>query len=117
MSKTKNEKKNYLDFIPVRSEKHKWKADSSGNVTIYVEHNGIFDKVAQKLFRRPKTTQVHLEETGSFVWMLIDGKSSIYELGKPVKEHFGEKAEPLYPRLAHYISTLEKCGFVYRKKR
>ena len=35
MSKDKKEKSdNYLDFIPVRSDKYKWEADEDGNVTI-----------------------------------------------------------------------------------
>ncbi|MCR5543048.1 MAG: PqqD family protein, partial [Eubacterium sp.] len=36
---------------------------------------------------------------GSFIWPLIDGKTSIYNIGEAVKEHFGEEEEPLYPRL------------------
>lgn len=117
MKRNKKTDENYLDIIPVRSDKHKWEADSEGNVTVFVAHNGLFDKLAQKLLHRPKVTQVHLEETGSFVWLQIDGKRSIFEIGSLIKKQFGEKAEPLYPRLAQYISALERCGFVSRKQR
>ena len=33
-------------------------------------------------------------------------------LGEKVKEHFGDKAEPLYERLARYIKTLESYKFI-----
>ena len=49
---------------------------------------------------------------GSFVWPLIDGEKDITEIGKTVKEHFGEKAEPLYERLAKYFQILESYGFI-----
>ena len=53
---------------------------------------------------------------GSFVWPLIDGERNITDIGVFVKEHFGEKAEPLYERLAKYFKVLESYGFVEFKK-
>ena len=47
----------------------------------------------------------------------MDGQRSIYEIGALVKEKFGEKAEPLYPRLAQYMKTLHNNHFiVYENK-
>ena len=43
----KNKKKselNYLDFIPKHNEKHTWKADENGAVTIFIENKGVFNK-------------------------------------------------------------------------
>ena len=40
----------------------------------------------------------------------------ILKLGELVEEHFGEKAEPLYPRLAKFFQILESYGFVSFKK-
>ena len=49
---------------------------------------------------------------GSFVWPLIDGEKDIVALGKLVEEHFGEKANPLYERLAKYFQILDSYGFI-----
>lgn len=103
---------NYLENIPVKKEGLKWDADEKGIVTLYVHNTGLMKKITQKLFKKPEYTQVHLDENGSFVWPLIDGEKSIIELGKDVKEQFGEKAEPLYPRLAKFFQILESYGFV-----
>ncbi len=103
---------NYLDKIPVRNEKIGWSKDGDGIVTLEIENTGLFNRIAQKLFKKPKVSFVHLDELGSFVWPLIDGKSDITAIGKTVDEHFGEKAHPLYERLAKYFSILNSYGFV-----
>lgn len=108
----KKSKENYLDFVPVISDKHKWEADEEGNVTIFVENKGIFNWLAQKLLKKPKVSQLHLEKFGSYIFPLIDGKASIYEIGQKVKANFGDEAEPLYPRLTEYIKMLHDYGFV-----
>ena len=42
----------------------------------------------------------------------IDGVRSIYDIGQLVKEHFGDKAEPLYERLCYFIKLLHKNQFI-----
>ena len=108
----KKSKDNFLDYAPVISDKHKWEADEEGNVTIFIENKGIFNWLAQKLLKKPKVSQLHLERCGSYIFPLIDGKASIYEIGQKVKVHFGDEAEPLYPRLTEYIKMLHDYGFV-----
>lgn len=112
MNSRKNKSLNYLDFIPKHNDKHTWNTDEQGIVTVYVENKGVFNRIAQKCFDRPKVSQIHLEEMGSFIWPLIDGKRSVMEIGELVKEHFGEEAEPLYPRLAGYIKMLENSDLI-----
>ena len=48
----------------------------------------------------------------NFVWPLIDGTRTVYEIAELVKAEFGDKAEPLYDRLVQYIRNLEAYGFV-----
>lgn len=107
---------NLLDFIPVRNEKILFSADENGKVTLEIENKGLFNKIAQKLFKKPKISYVHLDDMGSFIWPVIDGKKDICEIGKEVKEHFGEKAEPLYERLCKYIKILKSYGFIHLNK-
>ena len=90
MKKTSSE--NYLDNIPLKNETIGWSEDDEGKVTLEIENKGVFNKIAQKLFKKPKISYVHLDEFGSFVWPLIDGKKDITEIGKSVDEHFGEES-------------------------
>ena len=112
MKKNKAISANYLDYIPEHNEKYTWEKDEQGVVTIFVENKGVFNRLAQKFLKKPKVSQVHLEEMGSFIWPLIDGKCTIMIIGEAVKEHFGEDAEPLYPRLVQYIKNLENYEFI-----
>ena len=43
---------------------------------------------------------------------VTDGEKDIIALGVIVKEHFGEKAEPLYERLAKYFQILDSYSFL-----
>lgn len=106
---------NYLERIPVRAEIG-WKTDEVGIVTLEIENKGVFNKIAQKLLKKPRITYIHLDELGSFVWPKIDGEKSILVLGDAVEEKFGEKAHPLYERLAKYFQILESYGFISFEK-
>ena len=110
--KKKKIDKNYLERIPVHPEYIPWKTDENGIVTLEIENKGAMNRIAQKLFKKPKISYIHLDKTGSFVWPLIDGKQSITDLGKEVDAHFGEEAHPLYERLAKYFQILDSYHFI-----
>ena len=111
MKKKKVIPENYLERVPIRAEL-KWSADEEGKVTLEIENTCLFNRIAQKIFKKPKISYVHLDETGSFIWPLIDGGKNIIELGKDVEAQFGEKAHPLYERLATYFHILESYNFI-----
>lgn len=104
---------NYLDKIPVHNPAIGWSTDGAGIVTLEIENKGFVNRIAQKVLKKPKITYIHLDENGSFVWPLIDGKSNILELGEAVDEHFGEAAHPLYERLAKFFQILNSYGFIH----
>ena len=111
----KQKEENYLEKKPVRAN-IKWETDENGDVTLHVENKGAMNKIAQMLFKKPKVSYIHLDEMGNFIWPVLDGEKDIIEIGKLVKERFGEKAEPLYERLAKYIQTLENYKFIEFKE-
>ena len=106
---------NYLERIPKRNEGIVWTVDEKGIVTLQIENKGVFNRIAQKMFKKPKISYIHLDENGSFIWQLFDGNKDLTEIGKLVDEHFGEKAHPLYERLAKYCQILESYGFITTK--
>lgn len=115
MSKKENNK-NYLDLVPIRKDAIGWSSDNEGLVTLEIENKGVFNRIAQKLFKRPKISYIHLDENGSFTWLQIDGKLDVNAIGKLVDEHFGEKAHPLYERLVRFFQILESYGFISFKE-
>lgn len=125
MGKKNKEQKNYLDFVPIKNVEFQYEdsaasaetdaagcSDGHRAVILFVENKGVFNWIAQKFFHRPRVTQVHLDKMGNFIWPLMDGEKSIYEIAAFVKNEFGEEAEPLYERLVQYMKTLESYGFI-----
>lgn len=102
---------NYLEKKPIKNPEISWSVKET-KVVLEIENKGIFNKIAQKLFKKPKISYIDLDEIGSFIWPLIDGNTDIITLGEKVKEHFGDKAEPLYERLSQYIKILESYKFI-----
>ena len=103
---------NFLDKIPTRNPDIGYTVDEKGVITLEIENKGLFNLIAQKVFKKPKISYIHLDEMGSFGWPIINGEKNITEIGEAVDEHFGEKAHPLYERLAKYFQILESYGFV-----
>lgn len=116
MKKQNGKSQNYLERRPMRPAEMAWSTDEEGNVTLFIENKGFYNRVAQKLFKKPKVSQVHLDRMGSFLWPLLDGQRDITALGVLVKAHFGEEAEPLYERLAKFFQILDSYSFVCWKQ-
>ena len=107
----KKNRENYLDYVPVISEKNTW-SEENGVVTIHMVHRGFYAAIAQKVFHRPRVSHIKLDEQGSFIFPKIDGVRTVGEIAELVKEEFGEKAEPLYDRLVKYLQILHNNGFI-----
>ena len=102
MSKKKKELQiNYLDLIPERSAQLRWHTDIRGRMVLEIENKGAFNTIAQKLY-----------DNGTFIWPLIDGRKTVEDIAALVKDEFGEKAEPLYPRIVKYFQIMESYHFV-----
>lgn len=103
---------NYLDLIPRRNEDLRWHRDLKERVILKIENTGIMNTIAQKVFGKPRFTKVHLDAQGTFIWPLIDGEKTVADIAALVKEEFGEKAEPLYPRIVKYFQIVESYNFI-----
>lgn len=105
-------KKNYLDKIPVYSEKITHKTNENGLVTLQIKNSGIINLFVQKLFGKPRTSNIRLDEIGSFVWMNIDGCRSIYDIAELLDEKFGKSSHPLYERITDFFIILDRNNFI-----
>ncbi len=106
---------NFLERKPKHNDSIAWTADEKGIVTLEIENKGVFNRIAQKVFKKPKISYVHLDEHGSFIWTKLDGEKDLTEIGELVNERFGAAAHPLYERLAKFCQILESYGFIKTK--
>ncbi|WP_099189448.1 PqqD family protein [Tepidibacter mesophilus] len=107
---------NFLELVPKKVGQYRWKVSEEGFVQIIIPRQGKLDKVVRYFFKTPKEMKIDLDEQGSCVWKLIDGKNSIENIGSSLKDKFGKKAEPIYERLGTYINILRNNDFITLEK-
>ena len=81
----KKKQENFLDYVPKRNKLYEWDWNQKKHVEIAVVNRGLFNRIAQILFRKPKVSKIELDELGSFIWQEMDGARTVYELGEAVR--------------------------------
>jgi hypothetical protein len=107
----KKEKVNFFDLIPLISESISTEKEGELSVIAFPRFRSRF---MQKYFiPKNKSTiiRIRLEEHGTAVWDLIDGKRTIKEIAETLAEHFHHEENYEY-RIITYLSQLQKQGFV-----
>ena len=106
------EKINLLEVIPCRSEHIT--AEREGE-TIVLSFPPILNIRGLQRFLVPKgmskELHVKLEEHGTAVWELIDGKRNVREIIEKLADHF-QNEEGYESRVSAYLSQMQKDGFI-----
>ena len=134
----KQKNNNLLDYIPVIAKDVLWKESHfqtnyqnsiagdlryarnikrNSVIILRRENKGFYNRIAQHLFHRPKTSFIELDEYGSFLWKNYHQQRTVYELGQILKEQFGAEAEPIYDRLIMYLLILRNNRFIILQKK
>lgn len=115
MANTKS-KVNLLDATPVRAERIKTEWEGEYIVLAYPR----FKHKWMRRFLLPKgmspDIHVKLEEHGTAIWEVIDGKHTVQEIILLLAGHFKEE-ENYASRITLYLMQLRKDGFIQLKIR
>lgn len=85
-----------------------YEVDKKGIVTILKRQDHWIQRFFRKLhFRIPETTRVTLDSYASFIFLNIDGKRTVKEIGEIMDREYGEEAKPLYERLLLFLNHIE----------
>ena len=90
---------------------------SAENIVIMLEkQDHKIQKIFRKLkFRIPEYKKTHLDEYGSYVFLLIDGIKTVKEIGENLEAKYGDKVHPLYERLLPFLNHIDvNCHYVER---
>ena len=104
-----------LDTVPIHAS-HVWTEEAQDGCLVLV-YQRFSQKWLRRLFSRWLSPQIHvpLEQYGSEVWQLMDGKRTTEEVIRMVAfRHPEEKDFP--QRLAMYVSQLHADGFITLRK-
>jgi len=104
-------KKNLFDLVPVISEHITTEKEGELSVIAFPRFRSKF---MQKYFvpkNKSAVIRIRLEEHGTAVWDLIDGKRTVREIAGALADHFNYEENYEY-RVAAYFSQLQRQGFV-----
>ena len=107
-SKDKEEQINLLELIPIIL--YDWEFQEKEPERISVLKPRFDTNLGKRLGKKitdKGDIKINLDDYGSAVWRIIDGKLTVGEIGEQLKIQFGETVDPLYPRLAHFLRILE----------
>ena len=60
-------KENFVDYIPKRNALYEWELNSRNLAEVLVINRGLYNRIAQLLFKKPKISRIELDEMGSFI--------------------------------------------------
>ncbi|MDM8129047.1 PqqD family protein, partial [Paraclostridium benzoelyticum] len=97
-----------LNLVFKKNENIEYEVNDSGIVTIQEKQDHKIQRFFRKLrFKIPMYKKMELDEYGSFIFLQIDGKKNVEELGIKLEEKYGEESHPLYERLLLFLNHIE----------
>ncbi len=102
---------NLLDLIPVQNIQSQQKEEG---FYVLLKPKFTHPFLVKHLLPRLKNPhfKIKLDEIGSFIWNLCDGKNTVKDIGNLLRERFGGRVEPLYDRIGLFFQNLEKNKFI-----
>lgn len=92
---------------PVPNPLVDWEKDEKGTVTlIYRKNFGRFEKWLHSKIGGPENIRRPLDEPGSRMWTLFDGKHTIAEICLIVDREFKEEMSPVLRKVRHFLEQL-----------
>lgn len=111
--KSKNSR-NYMDYIPEKNPDIEYETDEKGIVTVYIEWKGFYNRIAQRFFRRPRVSDIKMDDYGSFVWQSIDGNKNVYLISQELDRQFPGMEKSL-SRLIKFLEILHDNRLIFWK--
>lgn len=69
---------------------------------------GAIDRLLNALSAK----RIRLDEHGSFVWRLLDGRRTVGEIARLLREEYGESVEPAEERAGKLVQVMYREGLV-----
>lgn len=97
-----------LSIVFKISDGTQYEVSEVGIVTVLEKQDHKIQNFFRKLkFKIPMYKKIELDEYSSAVFLAIDGKQTVEEIGKVLEDKFGDKVNPLYERLLVFLNHIE----------
>ena len=100
----------FNDIYPKRNCEHEINDDLVTVLYVKKKLNFIDRTFFKKISAKPY--KIDLDEIGSFIWKLCDGKNSVGEITEISRDRFKEKIEPAEERIEKFIKQMNQNKLV-----
>lgn len=106
-----------LACIPRKNDEINWQELANGNIlfTYAIPLSRFFTALHQKFSKNKAeapTKKLQLDQMGSFVWHLIDGKNTVKEIIKRFAKDHKVTSQEAETAVAAFLKTLGQRGFI-----
>lgn len=91
-----------------------WKVEESSGCVV-LTHAKALGRVEARLLRLLRGSPVvrrHLDEYGSAIWILCDGRHTVEEIARALEQRYHEAFEPALPRTLKFVEILAQRNLV-----
>jgi hypothetical protein len=113
------DRRQVLRLYPVRNAVVRYEQNEAGVFTLVVplQPRGIFGWLS-RIFKLPREHRIELDEIGSAVWALCDGKHAVEAIVQRLAQQYKLERREMELSLFAFLNTLARRGFIaYSKKR
>lgn len=109
-----NNNEDVLNITYKISDNIQYEVSIDNIVTILEKQDHKFQRFFRKLkFRIPEYRKMSLDEYGSCVFLQVDGKKTIKDIGENLEVKYGDKVQPLYERLLLFLNHIDvNCKYI-----
>lgn len=113
LKKKKKQEQNLLTMTPVLNDRYQLDRDKKESTArIIVPRTNFVERLSVRLFNQPDSIKVRLDPLGDYVLSHCDGTQTVGEIADGLEQKFGEKAEPILPRLVKFLQMVEANNWI-----
>ena len=102
-----------LGSRPARNELVTWEKTDSGEAQITVERQNSWKiRLLSKVFYIPKKRTITLDEVGSMVWQMCDGRTAVAQMIEDLRSKYKLDRKEAEVSLLAYLKTLGQKRFI-----
>jgi hypothetical protein len=112
------DRRQVLRLYPIRNAVVRYEQNDAGVFTLIVplRPRGIFGWLS-RIFKLPREHRIELDEIGSAVWALCDGKHAVETIVQQLAQQYKLERREVELSLFAFLNTLARRGFIAYSKR
>ncbi|AKN29851.1 hypothetical protein Ccar_02935 [Clostridium carboxidivorans P7] len=109
-----NNNEDVLNIIFKIVDNLEYEVDKDNIVTILEKQDHKIQRFFRKLkFRIPEYKKTTLDEYASYVFLQVDGKKTVKDIGENLETKYGDEAHPTYERLLLFLNHIDvNCHYI-----